>query len=76
MDEAEAFDVRSLSRPPPALGRYNETYKCDKINRGKLFWFISPSPNPPPKCTFIKNSWEDEATANDAKINHFGPSFG
>lgn len=74
MDEAEAFDVRSLSRPPPALGRYNDTHKCDKINRGKLFWFISPSP--PSKCTFIRNSLKDEETASDAKINHPGPSFG
>lgn len=72
MDEAQAFDVWSLSRPPPARGRDNETYKCDKINRGKLFWFISPSPPRPPKCTFIRNSWEDEETVSDAKINHFG----
>lgn len=31
MDEAEAFDVWSVSHPPPALAHYNETYKCDKI---------------------------------------------
>lgn len=73
MDVAEAFDVQSLSRPPPALGHYNDTYKCDKINRGEIFWFISPYP---PKCTFIRNSLEDEETASDAEISHSGPSFG
>lgn len=42
---------------------YNGNCKCDQINRGKLYGFISP-------CTLRRNTREDKRAMYDTKSDH------